>query len=95
MTEQILFHNDRAVQVPWVMYPNRYGTWVNPEGRLYHYNQGVDHDQDQHIENGPWLLINEADISRLRDTYYKPFKAAARQRDQLEQGLRDLLEGGH
>lgn len=88
-------HGVTVVGVPWRMYPNRYGTWVNPEGHLYHYNEGVDHDRDSHIENGPWLRLNEADISRVRDAYYKPFIAAARQRDQLEDGLRELLGDDH
>lgn len=92
MTETVMTNvAGRTVTVPWRMYPNRYGTWVNPDGRLYHYNEGVDHDRSKHVEDGPWLRLNEADVDQIRNTYYKPFKAASAQRDQLEDGLRDLL----
>ena len=88
MTETISNQTTTSL-ADWHKYPDAYGTWVNPQGKLYHFNRGVDHDTLSLAKRGPWLRLNEADISRVRDTWYKPFQQVSKHIDQLENGLRD------
>lgn len=89
--EMVIETEQRMQAANWHMYPWKNGTWVSVGGTIYRGNGGSQRDEYFWYQKGPWLLLDEFDYERIRDTYRDDAKEADKKLKTLRTGMRKLL----